>query len=983
MKKVLKIIGIVLASLIVLIAVSGIIAFNFVLTPKRITPLVNKKVAEYSPFPAKTESVDITFFKTFPDVSLHLENTLVNSKVTSDTMACINDLFLSVNLKKYLKDKDIVINKVTIDEGAVYINLDEFAEESETEKSSSFTLPKNIDLQSLDIDGLKVKLVSPSREFDACLDDLQLKVKGNLTDADVKADIDLIADNTNIVFDSVVYAASVDVAIKTPVNMTLTNDGIEKISFDKTTMAINSLMLGLAGIVDMSDTSNIALNVDYQLDECKIDSILALVPEKYLSFMDNMKLACNVALKGNLNGVFGEKKKPVLTADMTVKDADFSYKTLATKLENTDFKVSTVINMNDISDMELDLKDFSTNTDMGPLKASGKISDLLGDILCDLTVDANLDLKRCLVFVKDDVGLQADGRAKVDLKKLKLNVSEIRKSNFRNAVADGTIVIDGLDVNLKDNIFANSDNVSVKVVFPGTDNKYFKDFVDLGINSDNLTVKLISDKIDANLRDADIQLSLSDVVHPVNDSYYVNCTFKMSNFDGTLDTISLVTVNPNGSYVLFPSERNNQNAANKLSLKTNSMKLDLGNTYKLTAQTVGLHGQYDRDSTQTNILSRWNPDVDINLKEAFVTLANDSVIRIKTLQSKLNPDRFKIGNSSFFVNNSSFNLYGDLYNMNGYLDNKELLKGEFNFTSPYADINQLIDFINGFVVKDTVDIADENIDKEANPLIVPHGVDFVLNTNVRKAKYNTTGIEDLGGKLYINDGDLILEQMAFTCNAARMQLTALYRSPRKNHLFAALDFHLLDISIAELIDMIPDIDTVFPMLKSFSGNGEFHIAAETYLTENYSPKLSTLKGAAAFSGQNLVILDSETFNTIAQYLQFNNREYNKIDSLAVEATIFRNEIDVYPFMVTMDKYSAIIGGRHTLANTFDYNISMMNPVLLRVGVDVKGTLGNLQIIPTGRKYKDLYRPERQNVVMQRTLTLKQLISDSLKKNVKP
>ena len=83
--------------------------------------------------------------------------------------------------------------------------------------------------------------------------------------------------------------------------------------------------------------------------------------------------------------------------------------------------------MNDISDMELDLKDFSTNTDMGPLKASGKISDLLGDILCDLTVDANLDLKRCLVFVKDDVGLQADGRAKVDLKKLKLNVSEIRK----------------------------------------------------------------------------------------------------------------------------------------------------------------------------------------------------------------------------------------------------------------------------------------------------------------------------------------------------------------------------------------------------------------------------------------------------------------------------------------------------------------------------------------------------------------------------
>ena len=79
--------------------------------------------------------------------------------------------------------------------------------------------------------------------------------------------------------------------------------------------------------------------------------------------------------------------------------------------------------------------------------------------------------------------------------------------------------------------------------------------------------------------------------------------------------------------------------------------------------------------------------------------------------------------------------------------------------------------------------------------------------------------------------------------------------------------------------MIPDIDTLVPMLKSFAGKAEFHIAAETYMKSNYDLKLSTLRGAAALNGQNLVLIDNETFTQIAKYLMFNKKTKNIVDSI--------------------------------------------------------------------------------------------------------
>ena len=162
------------------------------------------------------------------------------------------------------------------------------------------------------------------------------------------------------------------------------------------------------------------------------------------------------------------------------------------------------------------------------------------------------------------------------------------------------------------------------------------------------------------------------------------------------------------------------------------------------------------------------------------------------------------------------------------------------------------------------------------------------------------------------------------------------------------------------------------------------MAGETYLKSDYSLKESTIRGAAAFEGQQLTIMDTETFGMIASKLLFEKKTENVIDSLSVEMTLFKDEVDLYPFLIVMDDYKAVISGRHTMDNRFKYHISVTEtPLPVRLGLDISGTIEELDYKLVPCQFKHLYNPKKQGALEERTLRLKKLISESLKENVKP
>ena len=324
------------------------------------------------------------------------------------------------------------------------------------------------------------------------------------------------------------------------------------------------------------------------------------------------------------------------------------------------------------------------------------------------------------------------------------------------------------------------------------------------------------------------------------------------------------------------------------------------------------------------------------------------------------------------------------------MSDKAMLKGDLNFTSNYADVDQLMNLVSG-MGSDPDSLAamrkEDTVPAEANPFIVPKNVDVTLNTHIRRSVAFGNDLSDVAGSLTVKDGVVVLDQMGFVCKAATMQLTALYKSPRPNHLFTAIDFHLLDIQIDELLDMIPAVDTLVPMLAAFDGNANFHLAGETYLDAFYKPKMSSLLGSAAISGKNLVVMEDNSSARMAKLMRFKSWKDKdnkiKVDSLSVEMTCFRNEIEVFPFLLNMGSYKICISGKHFLDNRCGYHIELLkNPLLAKIAVDVKGTLSNPKISLGEVRYSDFYKPEVKGAASKKSLELKKMIREALEKNVR-
>ena len=210
--------------------------------------------------------------------------------------------------------------------------------------------------------------------------------------------------------------------------------------------------------------------------------------------------------------------------------------------------------------------------------------------------------------------------------------------------------------------------------------------------------------------------------------------------------------------------------------------------------------------------------------------------------------------------------------------------------------------------------------------------------------------------------------------AADMRTTAIYRAIDSLKAYAGFSLQMSDIRIDSLVYLMPALDSLFPMLRSFSGTVDFNIAADGQLDTALVVDLPTLRGAAYLDGRDLVLMDGETFAEISKKLMFKNKERNLIDSISVDLAVKDGTIDIYPFLVEIDRYKAAVGGQNNVDMTFNYHISILkSPLPFKAGLDISGNLDNLDKIKfkvTKAKYKDIFMPSRKAKVDSTQLNLK-------------
>ncbi len=1050
MKKGWKIALISLGSLLGLAVVAVAVVLWLVFTPSRLTKIVNRLATDYIACESHFDNVDLTLLSTFPDAGLKVDNVyLVNptAGAPSDTLARIGSLTVGLDVKAFLKERKVVVHKVLLDDADanLYIakdgtsNFDIFPTSEPDTTGGDSAFPEHIDVETIKVSRLNATLKDERDGLDALLAGLGMSLKGSLEGDDIDADlaldtrqlafamtdtatgrrtldarvgdfvlsakgnmrsetlaakatlggkqVDLImvdstgspslvaalADldavingdgSTNMAsgqLDLTLGGGTLNTAGTEMVNATLRDSKRDmltaKIPFvldlnkmmvalDDAWIALDQYALTVSGDAQLpTDSLPLALDLSLATDGAwPLASLMAIVPDAYMGWKKGMDLDGKARLEATARGTVTDNSMPLIDAHLTLADGRYHQPSvLPYRVSKINGDLTARLDLGPRGKSSAVIKSLTARTLDTKLSVKGRADDLLGDMRVNADIQGALPLADALPMVPDTLPLTiAKGNADLDLH-VDFRMSQIQDMALEKMTASGTVKLRDLDLTY-DTLRATAPDLDLSLQLPAKLHK--SKLADARIKGSGFRVEMPHKGITATVDNPNISLGVNNMMkEQLAAAFVVMVGETEANVDSTM--VSL----------------------HELSLK----------------------GTIRLDSTQTDPLKRFNPVADLTTHSAVLYMPQlPDAVRLSQFSAKYDRARTDIRKVQVKLGHSDFELYGTVENLEDWLDDKAMLIGDLNFTSNYADIDQLMDLCSGLGSDpDSLELQrqQDKVPTEANPFIVPRNVDVTLHTHIKRSVAFGNDLNDVAGSLTVKDGVAILDQIGFVCKAATMQLTALYRSPRPSNLFAAIDFHLLDIQIDELISMIPCIDTLVPMLSAFDGNADFHLAGESYLNANYQPKMSSLLGSAAISGQNLVLMDNSSISTIAKLMRFKKwKEQDdkiRIDSISVEMTCFENEIEIFPFLINIGSYSLCASGKHTLDNACAYHIELLkNPLLAKVGVDIKGSIANPKISLGPVLYGDFYKPEKTGAASKKALELKTAIRQALEKNVR-
>lgn len=1004
MKKAFKILGISLGSLLGLVIIVVAIACLLIFTPARLTPIVQKVADKVITCPTEIGKVNLTLFKTFPDLGLAIDDVVIINPVAgapSDTVASLHELDVAVDVKAFLSDRSIRVKRLTLNDVTAHLytssdslsNYDIFptSDKEAPDDDTSF------DLTSLDADIRSVTIHNLTATFDHCpsgiqaaADGLDLSLKGTLNKGDLDADVETTLHKVFLTLggDSALHVATSDLSLIAKADSR--NDDKELKA--KTSLTTGPVAFGVSTVSIATQSLDLKADGGKWGEKWNVEDLLLTAQQPAFALSGSTPITID-GEQLDLSLLSGSLFGTTVTATPTIAVPGFSM-----TLNGESWVDKRTVGLGIIAQTNTQFNDFTF--DEGKLSIDDVQLDILDGHL-DLTdstataiaahlISNHWDVPKVLTMLPRSIRKSLPDmtirRAGLDLDV----TASIRAGSQGFAIddADGSVNLDRVDMSLGDSMAFVTPQLAVTVKRPATTgNSAFRTFMQGTLQSASVDADLTGLGTAALTR-LNGTYALSDFTDS-RTPFSALAHLTMGGLTADLDTIQGTLSAPVIDALLTTVDGKPRY---KATLSTDALSGHLGNTLTASTAALSIDAQATYDKSKKEILDQWNPALDIDLHTGHAELGMfPEPIEVPHIQFAFTPGKFHIDESAFRLGKSDFCLKGDVTNLDAWLAKDGLLTANLDFTSDYTDVSQIMELVSGLGNENDNENEKADEDKtedealpEDNPFMVPTGVDIALRTDIRRVGWNGFDFNNLGGRITCRDGVLVMEELGFTSDAATMQLTAMYKSPRKNHLFMGLDFHLIDIDIPDLIALIPAVDTIVPMLKSFDGQAQFHLAGESYLKSNYDLKLSTLRGAAAIEGKDLVVLPSSTFATIKKYLMTDKSTENRIDSLDVELSVFRDEVDVYPFRVRLGEYEAIVGGRHNINKDldFDYHLSVTDtPLPVRLGLDVKGTLDDKHFSLATPKYTHLYNPEKRGTIQERSLELKKTINESLKRNV--
>jgi hypothetical protein len=285
------------------------------------------------------------------------------------------------------------------------------------------------------------------------------------------------------------------------------------------------------------------------------------------------------------------------------------------------------------------------------------------------------------------------------------------------------------------------------------------------------------------------------------------------------------------------------------------------------------------------------------------------------------------------------------------------------------------------VTIDSVETAE--IASEPTLFVIPGNIVADFNIDASGIRYKELDITSFKAGMAIKDRCAQLTGTSMRSNMGGFDLDAFYATKSKKDIRTGFCLDIKDVTSEKVIGLVPELAEVMPMAGSIHGKVNCEIAATASLDTTMNIIMPSVNGVMRLSGNDLSISDDELYTSVAKMLLFRNKKKGEIDEIILEGAIKDNTIEVFPFILKIDRYTLGLSGIQNMDMSYRYHVSLIkSPFLFKIGIDLYGDDFDDMKFKIGRaKYKNENIPMFSTVIDKTKINLVESIRNILEKGV--
>lgn len=457
MKKILKILGIIIALLIVLV-----LALPFLFKGK-IFDMVQEEANKNLNAEVKIESLDLSIIENFPDFSLTISKTSVKGvdEFKGVTLADVGEVYASVDVMSVISGDQLKINSFGIENADFHVIVtkdgkanwdvmktsDTAAEteepadsgsdqQAETEESGTF----NINVNEYYLRNINVIYDDREGDMYAKIDSLTHEGKGDF-------DLEQFLFETKTTIKSITYAMDgteymKDVSAEAIFNFEMDMPN-SKYTFKENSVSLNDLTLGFDGWVQMPE-DDIDMDLSFESKETSFKSLLSLVPNAYTADFKDVETSGTLSIVGNAKGTYASTEEsmslPGFDAELIVNNARFQYPDLPKSAENIEIDVRASNPGGSEDNTVIDVNRFHVELAENPIDLSLHLKTPISDPDVKGDFKAQVDMASIQDVIPTEEGEKYTGTVTSDIH-FDGKMSAIEEERYGDFKAEGKLII--------------------------------------------------------------------------------------------------------------------------------------------------------------------------------------------------------------------------------------------------------------------------------------------------------------------------------------------------------------------------------------------------------------------------------------------------------------------------------------------------------------------------------------------------------------